>query len=39
MFIARKGAESADFAALKQSAQNVLNRAKILDNDSEKGTL
>ena len=39
VFIARKGAESADFAALKQSAQNVLNRAKILDNDSEKGTL
>ena len=39
VFIVRKGAESADFTALRQSTQNVLDRANILDKHSEKETL
>ena len=39
VFIVRKGAESADFGALRQSARNVLSRANILEKDSEKETL
>ena len=39
VFIVRKGAEFADFTALRQSAQNVSDRANILDEHSEKETL